>query len=330
MSPQPEHADTTLGALRWRAARLGRFSLRVLRRFHANRGLLLAGGVGYNLLLSIVPLFIVLGVMLSRLVPEDELLVTISAQLRLVAPGQAGALMDILAPILRSPDGIGIIGFLVLLFFSSLAFRMLEDAIALIFGANDDGRRRSAWFSTLVPYVFVLLLGAGLLAMTLVVSVVNALAGQELPVEGLDLPGSAFVKEFVYGVGFVGLGLLFTALYKLLPERHIAVRRALVGGFVAAALWEGALQLLVWYFAKVSLVDTVYGPFATVVVLLLVLEAGAAILLLGAQVIAELERSAGAGVAWYAVPAGSSLSGSGGSGPSSRRRSRSVPNPTGC
>lgn len=322
MSPRPEHVHTPLGALRWRAARLARFALRVLRGFHANRGLLLAGGVGYNLLLSIVPLFIVLGVMLSRLVPEDELLVTISAQLRLIAPGQADALMGILAPILRSPDSIGVIGFLVVLFFSSLAFRMLEDAIALIFGANHGGRRRSAWFSTLAPYVFVVVLGAGLLAMTLVVSVVNALAGQELPVEGLDLPRSAFVKEAVYGVGFVGLGLLFTALYKLLPERHIAIRRALVGGFVAAALWEGALQLLVWYFAEVSLVDTVYGPFATVVVFLLVLEAGAAILLLGAQVIAELERSAAAGVAWHEVPAGPDSAGSASATGESRRADR--------
>jgi YihY family inner membrane protein len=286
------------------ALRTGRFALRVLRGFHANRGLLLAGGVGYNLLLSIVPLFIVIGVVLARLVPEDQLIVTLAAQLRLVAPGQADALMEIVAPILRSPDRIGIIGFLVLLFFSSLAFRMLEDAIAIVFGAHGRARRRSAWFSTLAPYAFVVVLGAGLLALTLVVSLANALAGQDLPAEAIDVPTSAFARGLAYGFGFVGLGLLFTALYKLLPERHIAPRRAVVGGFVAAALWEGALQVLVWYFEVVSLVDTVYGPFATVVVVLLVLEAGAAILLLGAQVIAELERSAAAGVSWHEDPDG--------------------------
>jgi YihY family inner membrane protein len=297
--PDPDGRDPG-SALPTTAVRLGRFSLRVLRRFQASRGLLLAGGVGYNLLLSIVPLFIVLGVGLSRLLPEQQLLATIDAQLRLLAPGQAEALLGIVRPILRSPDAIGLLGFGVLLFFSSLAFRMLEDAIALLFG--DRRRGRSAWFSTLVPYGFVLVLGAGLVVITLLVSLANTLAGQELAAERAGDPLSPTARALAYVLGFLGLGFLFTALYKLLPERHIAPGRALVGGFVAAALWQGALQGLVWYFAEVSLVDTVYGAFATVVVFLLVLEAGAAILLLGAQVIAELERSAGAGVPWHEAP----------------------------
>lgn len=62
-----------------------------------------------------------------------------------------------------------------------------------------------------------------------------------------------------YVLGFIGLGLLITALYKLLPEPHIVPRRALVGGFVAAALWQGVLQTLVWCFEELSLVDSVYG-----------------------------------------------------------------------
>lgn len=287
-------------AVRATAVRLGRFSVRVLRHFRASRGLLLAGGVGYNLLLSIVPLFIVLGIVLSRLLPEQQLLATIDAQLRLLAPGQAEALLGIVRTILHSPDAIGLLGFGVLLFFSSLAFRMLEDAIALLFG--DRRRRRSPWFSTLVPYGFVLVLGAGLVVITLVVSLANTLAGQELSAEPADAPLSPTARVLAYALGFLGLGFLFTALYKLLPERHIAPGRALVGGFVAAALWQGALQGLVWYLAEVSLVDTVYGAFATVVVFLLVLEAGAAILLLGAQVIAELERSASAGLPWHEAP----------------------------
>jgi len=47
---------------------------------------------------------------------------------------------------------------------------------------------------------------------------------------------------------------------------------------------------LVWYFSTLSLVNVIYGTFATVIIILLTLEAGAIILLLGAQVIAEYER----------------------------------------
>ncbi len=51
-----------------------------------------------------------------------------------------------------------------------------------------------------------------------------------------------------------------------------------------------ALIVLVWYYSVLSLVNLIYGSIATVVVALLSVEAVALILLLGAQVIAELER----------------------------------------
>jgi len=48
--------------------------------------------------------------------------------------------------------------------------------------------------------------------------------------------------------------------------------------------------VLVWYYSVLSMINLIYGSFATVVVALLSIEAVALILLLGAQVIAELER----------------------------------------
>jgi uncharacterized BrkB/YihY/UPF0761 family membrane protein len=64
----------------------------------------------------------------------------------------------------------------------------------------------------------------------------------------------------------------------------------LIGGVTAALLWEVTRHVLVWYFSTLSLVNVVYGAFATVIIILLSLEAATIILLLGAQVIAEYER----------------------------------------
>jgi membrane protein len=80
------------------------------------------------------------------------------------------------------------------------------------------------------------------------------------------------------------------ALYLVMPLGGIAIRHALVGGLVAAVLWEVSRHLLVWYFKTLSLVNLIYGSFAGAVVLLLTFEVAALILLLGAQVIAEFER----------------------------------------
>jgi len=57
------------------------------------------------------------------------------------------------------------------------------------------------------------------------------------------------------------------------------------------ALWEGIRHGLAWYFAKVSQVEVMYGSLTTAIVLLLSVEIAATLLLLGAQGIAEYERT---------------------------------------
>ncbi|MCK4675571.1 MAG: YihY/virulence factor BrkB family protein, partial [Gammaproteobacteria bacterium] len=91
-------------------------------------------------------------------------------------------------------------------------------------------------------------------------------------------------------LGIFGEVLLLTSLYLVMPMGKLSLRHALIGGISATFLWEITRHILVWYFSTLSLVNVIYGAFATVIIILLTLEAGAIILLLGAQVIAEYER----------------------------------------
>jgi YihY family inner membrane protein len=283
--------------------RIGHFLWRVLVAFLRNRGILLAGGVGYNILLSIVPLFALLVVLLAGVVDEAHLLEVLSVQARHLAPAHAEVLLEAVRTLLDSREVIGLLGFPVLLLFSSFAFRMLEDALAIIFHAPDTHLpRRSVWVSVLLPYAFMLVLGAGLLALTLLVSLVSGLNALTLALTGRDLPLAGLSEPLLNLTSFAGVFLLFSAIYKVLPVVRVALRRAIVGGLVAALLWEGVRLLLVYYFANLSFVNAVYGSLATLIVVLLSLEVGAIILLLGAQVIAELERNARLGLAWHIDP----------------------------
>lgn len=269
------------------ARRFLRFSRRVLRDFFKNHGVLLAGGVGYNVLLSAVPMLALLSVLLSHVVEEQELLEVMAVQAAHLAPAHAGLLLEAVVAFLDSRDLVGIVGIPVLLFFSTLAFRMLEESIAIIFHRPGNPPGRSFWVSAVLPFVFMLVLGFGLLALTLLVSAVEALEDA-----GIAL----------YLLSFIGVFMLFSTIYKVLPIVHVAPRRAFVGGLVAATLWEAVRLVLMFYFVHVSFVNVVYGSLATIIVLLISLEIGATILLLGAQVIAELERSAKAGLPWYCAP----------------------------
>nr|WP_217632645.1 YhjD/YihY/BrkB family envelope integrity protein [Marinobacter sp. AC-23] len=75
-----------------------------------------------------------------------------------------------------------------------------------------------------------------------------------------------------------------------------------MGGLVAAVLWEATRLLLMYYFLNISFVNAIYGSLATIIVILISLEIASIILLLGAQVIAELERSERLGLSWHVSP----------------------------
>lgn len=266
--------------------RLWLFSRRVLGNFLRNRGILLAGGVGYNVLLSAVPLLALLGVLLTRVVEEEQLLEVMAIQAQHFAPAHADVWLEAVRAFMESRDIIGIAGIPVLLFFSSFAFRMLEDSIAIIFHRSDNPRR-SFWLSAVLPYAFMLVLGAGLLTLTLLFAFINTLVE----------PG-----VILYLLSFVSVFIMFSAIYKVLPISHISPRRAVVGGLVAAILWEATRLIMMYYFLNISFVNVIYGSLATIIVLLISLEVGSVILLLGAQVIAELERSERAAVPWHVNP----------------------------
>ena len=113
--------------------RPGAFALAVIKQFRANQGVLLAGAVAYYTLLSLVPLLILILLALSHIVAEDRLLLTLSEYLEFVVPGQSAALVQEVRTFLAQKQVIGGILFVTMLFFSALAFTILENAMSVIF-----------------------------------------------------------------------------------------------------------------------------------------------------------------------------------------------------
>lgn len=282
------------------AAHLLRFIRRVIVAFLGNHGLLLASGVGYNLLLSLIPLLAVMVVGLSLVLDQQQLMATIARELEILVPGHADEISRTVQGVFDSRDVFGVIGFAALLFFSSMAFRMLEEAFFVIF--HRPPRRRGFWASFLLPYAYVGVLGAGLVVVVLVRALLDALGGSTIHVLGWEIALASMSNLGVYVMTLMGQVLLIASLYKILPHVHVSWRNAVSGALAATLLWELVSRVLVYYFAHLSLVNVVYGSLATVVVVLLIMEVGATIVLLGAQVMAELERSRAAGLPWYQAP----------------------------
>lgn len=283
------------------------FTRRLVRDFRRNQGLLLAGAVAYNTLLSLIPLFALLLVALSHVVDEGLLVRTVALNLEFLVSGQGPAVTEQVAAFLGHRSMVGGIGVVSLLFFSAMAFSILENAMAVIFH-HRARKRRHPLLSAVIPYLFIMALGAGLLLVTLITGGLEALGRSSLHALGRTWSFAGLSRTLLHILGMAGSTLMLTAFYMVLPARRVTFRRAIAGGVAATLLWEIVRHVLVVYFRTLSLVNVVYGSLATTVIILLTLEAAALILLLGAQVIAELER-----LADRQVP--SARSGEGGPGP---------------
>ena len=283
--------------------RVLRFVIRILRDFFfENHGLILSGAVAYNMMLSLIPLSAIMLVVFSHFFDERLLMESLTNEMTLIAPGFVSTLEEVLRGFLRNRQVVGWIGGGVLLFFSSMAFRVLEDAIAMIFHRPLPTLRRKFWVSALMPYLFILFVSLALIVITAINALIDTqgLIFQSFP-QVLDLVKDHFGR-IIYLSGVLALVVIFTLFYKIMPVARVSFPRALVGGVTATILWEITRHLLVYYYSNISMVNVVYGSMATLIIVLLTMEAIALILLLGAQIIADLQANSNAGIPWHADP----------------------------
>jgi YihY family inner membrane protein len=262
----------------------------VLRDFKRNQGLLLCGAVAYYTLLSIVPMSILALIGMSHFIEEEQLFNTLSTYLEMIIPGYAATLTEQVRAFLEHRAVVGVIGFLVMLFFSTIAFTVLENAMSVIFYHRVRVKHRTFLISALIPYIYIFVLGLGILLVSFITGAIETVEKRQLILFGWKLGLEGISGIALYILGIIGEVLLLTSLYLVMPVVPITFRRALIGGVAATVLWEITRRVLVWYYSVISMVNLIYGSFATAVVALLSTEAIALILLLGAQVIAELER----------------------------------------
>jgi membrane protein len=268
----------------------GAFALRVLRAFRANQALLLAGAVAYYTLLSLVPMLILMLMVLSGIIRRGALLATLRRYLGWLIPGQSGAIVAELAHFLAHRGAIGWALLATMVFSSSLAFTVLENAMAVIFLHRASARRRHFLVSAILPYTYIMFLGTGLLLMTLVSGLFQAIDADSVSFLGVTWSLHGLSGMLLYLLGLFGEIFVLTSIYLVMPVGPLSWRHALIGAVTATVFWEITRHALIWYFAGLSRVDVVYGSLTTAIVVLASLDLAATILLLGAQVVAEYER----------------------------------------
>jgi len=216
----------------WRKvmAQPGHFTLRVLKAFQKNQGLLLSGALAYYILLSVIPLFTFLLLMLSQVVDEAALLATLRRYIGLIIPGDSAAVLEQVRNILEHREVASWVVLCAMLFFSSLAFSVLESALSIIFIHRVRHKPRPLIVSLILPYVYILLLGVGFLVMTAIASLLQSMSDDQLVLLGRGWSLDRLSVVLLYLIGVAGLILVLTSIYLVMPPRgRIRPRHALIG-----------------------------------------------------------------------------------------------------
>jgi len=269
------------------------FCLRTVRAFSRNGGWELVGALAYNGLLSVVPLFLLATAVFARFVDRERFIRVVAREMRQLLPAaHAQPINQAIVEMLREPFSGGLIGLGALLFFSTLAFRTLQHALDVIFHHRRELHGpRSLLLSSAIALGYVVAIGfASLLQTFALVSL------DRIPWLAERIP------RFTGWLGLLGTALVLASIFWVMPVGRGSLRASLWGGAIAAVFWQGLQGALIWYFANISSVNLIYGSLAGIVVVLFSFELAAAIVLLAAQAIAELERSGRAGLRWYEAP----------------------------
>ncbi|MBK8248755.1 MAG: YihY/virulence factor BrkB family protein [Gemmatimonadetes bacterium] len=247
----------TLSGLRQQAIRvalaLGDYARRVWVNSGEDRIFFLAGAIAFNILLAAVPFVLLLmsGLTYVLGLSEDASIAEVVALVDRFLPPQvasAEAVHRLIADVVAARQSLGVYGALLYVWFSTRLFGSLRTVLADIFDIETDRSILSGkWFDVRITVYSTILLLAWV-ALSLYLAVARS--------RGLGILAEAGVQAEVMGwleyaagraiaFGFV-VAILFS-LYKVLPNRRIRWRQALVGAVSSAVLLEIARNLWTAY-----------------------------------------------------------------------------------
>ena len=252
-------------------------------RFIAESGFFLAAGLAFFFLVCIVPLLLLAASTLGFVLSSQEAAHEAVNQLTRNFPVYRREITSAILRIVETRAASGIIGTLILIFFSTPLFGAIRLVLHRMLGVRSGG-----------GYVSNLLLDSGM------VLVLTVLLFASTSVTWLF----QWFQEFIvkpYHVGWQGAYAITIAVsvalstimfyfgYRYVPRRRPRVWAALVGGLLAGGLWEIAKQLFRLYIRNVGVYDQIYGPLGVLVAFAMFVYYSAIVFVFGAAYVASLD-----------------------------------------
>ena len=269
----------------WRGAAMYRAARLLLRL----EGMDLAGSLAYFTVLSFFPIVTLVIMVFAIFTDTDGIREKLTDTIVNYFPASSALLEEAVNHLLGGSLAVGLIALAGIVLSVTGLLNALNRAVNRVFGI--ETRKpvgtiiTQVGVGTIVVVLFMLSVGlSGLcqLAISFGGVLVESFGGTST---GLVL----FSGVISVAVAAVLTGTIFTVVYFHLPNTRVEWRDAAVGGIIAVILFEAAKHLFFWFTNIASQRGAVYGPVASVVVLLMWAYIAGMIFLYGAA----LARSAG-------------------------------------
>jgi len=237
-----------------------------------------AAALAYHLLFSLFPLLLFLVFFGSQFLEDASVEEFLFPYLETAMPAIADSVKRVVLQTLQARGSVGVIGGLLLLWSASGVFSVLTAALNTIWEAP----ARPYWRRRMIGVLAVILAGVLFLS-SIPLSTLTSWARSQ---------SNGSVQHYLgLLLDVVVLALLFWALYRILPNKHVDPNASLFGAGVAAVAWKIAQIGMVSYLSLgLTNYGLIYGSLASVVVLMIWSYLSGTILLYGAALAVTLEE----------------------------------------
>lgn len=242
---------------------------------------LMAAGVAYYWMLTIIPLTIAILAILDLFLPSDTVQQILLDFFEAFFPGSIDWLEENIEDLLQLSAAAGVVALIGFIWAGSAFFGAINRAINRAWGISKDR-----------PYHMRKLRDLGMVLGVVVLMLMSTLSSTLLSIlnqSDTSLPHGALGVVFRL-FGFLVVFAVFLIIYRYVPNARVLWRYVWPGALAATVAFEIAQTLFAIYLTNWANYESIYGLFASFIIILLWFYISALIVIIGAELSAQYNR----------------------------------------
>ncbi|HUZ60627.1 MAG TPA: YihY/virulence factor BrkB family protein [Hanamia sp.] len=257
----------------------------VFKEFSADNILKYSASLAYYTVFSIAPLLVIVSALLGFFFGKDAMEGQIYHQLNhLVGSLAAMQIQDTIKNIHLNASNFlaSIVSVIILLIGATSIFGEIQDSLNKIWGLKIKSKK--VWWklilTRLLSFSLILSIGVIMIVSLLLNALINAFG--KLISEYLKNYSAYFIETTEAVLSFFITGILFSLIFKILPDAKIKWKDVLLGGFVTAMFFTIGKMGIGYYLGKSNL-SSLYGAAGSIIIFMVWVYYSAIILYIGAE-----------------------------------------------